>query len=149
MAKKKTTKKATAKKETSIELEGKVANNIKEKKGVGDVIQDITKATGIKAAVEAVSKATGLDCGCEKRKDAINSLFRHTVKCLEENEYAYLKEFFDANPTQVRPSQYDHLVNIATRIFNSRIDKTMGCDACVREVVNKLKKVYETYEAKK
>lgn len=146
MAKKKSTKKPVKKTETNIELEGEATNNIKEKKPLGDVIEDITKATGIKAVVEAVSKATGLDCGCDKRKDAINALFRHTVKCLEEDEYAYLKKFFDGNPTEVRPSEYQKLTFIASRIFNQGIADSMSCDGCVREVVNKLRKVYETYE---
>tara|TARA_R110001583_G_scaffold87009_4_gene226985 strand:- start:1021 stop:1455 length:435 start_codon:yes stop_codon:yes gene_type:complete len=142
MAKKKTTKKPTAKKETSVELEGK----IKESKGVGDVIEDISKATGIKAVVEAVSKATGLDCGCDRRKEALNSIFRHKVKCLEEDEYAQLKEFFDGNPTAVSPSEWRALTPIASRIFSMKIETSTGCDSCVRTVIDKLKRVYETYE---
>ena len=45
-------------------------------KGLGDTIESITKATGIKKAVETVTKAAGVkDCGCGKRKDALNKLF--------------------------------------------------------------------------
>ena len=44
-------------------------------KGLGDTIEKITKATGVKAVVEAVSKATGKDCGCQKRKEALNEKF--------------------------------------------------------------------------
>ena len=44
--------------------------------GLGDTIEGITKATGIKKAVEIVAKAAGVkDCGCGKRKDALNKLF--------------------------------------------------------------------------
>jgi len=44
--------------------------------GLGDTIESITKATGIKKAVETVTKAVGIkDCGCGKRKDALNKLF--------------------------------------------------------------------------
>lgn len=42
-------------------------------KGMGDVIEKITKATGIKKVVDTVSKATGKDCGCSKRKEALNN----------------------------------------------------------------------------
>lgn len=42
-------------------------------KGMGDVIEKITKATGIKKVVDTVSKATGKDCGCDKRKEALNN----------------------------------------------------------------------------
>ena len=42
-------------------------------KGMGDVIEKITTATGIKKVVDTVSKATGKDCGCAKRKEALNN----------------------------------------------------------------------------
>jgi hypothetical protein len=44
-------------------------------KGLGDTIEKVTTATGIKKVVENVAKATGKDCGCEKRKDALNRAF--------------------------------------------------------------------------
>ena len=40
---------------------------------LGDVIEKITTSTGIKKAVNTVSKAVGKDCGCEKRKEALNN----------------------------------------------------------------------------
>lgn len=42
-------------------------------KGLGDSLERFTKVTGIKKVVDAVSKATGKDCGCGKRKEALNS----------------------------------------------------------------------------
>jgi len=45
----------------------------KKSKGLGDTIEKITKATGIKKVVDTVSKATGKDCGCGKRKEALNN----------------------------------------------------------------------------
>lgn len=41
--------------------------------GIGDTIEKITTATGIKAVVDKVSEVTGKDCGCEKRKQALNN----------------------------------------------------------------------------
>jgi hypothetical protein len=41
-------------------------------KGLGDTIEKITTATGIKKVVEAVA---GKDCGCSKRRDALNRAF--------------------------------------------------------------------------
>jgi len=40
-------------------------------KGLGDTIEKFTKATGIKKVVE---KLPG-DCGCKKRKEALNKAF--------------------------------------------------------------------------
>lgn len=44
-------------------------------RGLGDTIEKITTATGVKKVVDTVSKATGKDCGCNKRKNALNRLF--------------------------------------------------------------------------
>lgn len=40
---------------------------------LGDSIEKVTKATGVKAAVDYVAKKTGKDCGCAKRKAALNN----------------------------------------------------------------------------
>ena len=42
-------------------------------KGIGDTIEKITAATGVKKVVESISKVTGKDCGCAKRKEAMNN----------------------------------------------------------------------------
>ena len=44
-------------------------------RGLGDSIEKFTKATGIKKVVDAVAKATDRDCGCNKRKNALNKAF--------------------------------------------------------------------------
>ena len=42
-------------------------------KGLGDTIEKITEATGIKKVVDTISEKTGKDCGCGKRKAALNN----------------------------------------------------------------------------
>jgi len=50
----------------------------KESKGLGDSIEKFTEATGIKKVVE---KVTGKkDCGCNKRKEALNKAFPYKNK---------------------------------------------------------------------
>lgn len=44
-------------------------------RGLGDTVEKITTVTGIRKVVETVAKATGKDCGCHKRKDALNRAF--------------------------------------------------------------------------
>ena len=46
---------------------------MKKIKGLGDAIEKVTTATGIKKVVDTVSKAVGKDCGCSKRKEALNN----------------------------------------------------------------------------
>tara|TARA_R110000787_G_C13232597_1_gene427405 strand:+ start:238 stop:399 length:162 start_codon:yes stop_codon:yes gene_type:complete len=49
-------------------------------KGLGDTIEKATKATGIKKIVDAVSRVTGVDCGCSKRRDALNEKYPYKKK---------------------------------------------------------------------
>ena len=49
-------------------------------KGLGDTIEKFTKATGIKRVVNKIAKATGKDCGCNERKDILNSIFPYKNK---------------------------------------------------------------------
>jgi len=49
-------------------------------KGFGDTVEKFTTATGIKKVVNTVAKAAGKDCGCNKRKDALNRAFPYDKK---------------------------------------------------------------------
>ena len=44
-------------------------------KGLGDTIEKMTAATGIKKLAEKYTQVTGKDCGCNKRKAALNKAF--------------------------------------------------------------------------
>ena len=45
-------------------------------KGLGDSIEKITKLTGIKSLAQMGARAVGKkDCGCNKRKEALNKVF--------------------------------------------------------------------------
>lgn len=49
-------------------------------KGLGDTIEKITEATGIKKVVETISKATNKGCGCNERKEALNTMFPYKTE---------------------------------------------------------------------
>lgn len=50
-------------------------------KGLGDTIEKITTVTGIKKAVKAIANKAGIeDCGCDKRRDALNRVFPYQQK---------------------------------------------------------------------
>ena len=46
-------------------------------KGLGDTIEKIIQATGLTVLTKAVGKK---DCGCKKRKDALNKAFPYKNK---------------------------------------------------------------------
>jgi len=55
-------------------------NNNMKSKGLGDSIEKITKATGIKTMTDVISKGLNVPCGCQGRKDALNTIFPYKNK---------------------------------------------------------------------
>jgi hypothetical protein len=63
-------------------------------RGLGDSIERFTQATGIKKVVNTISKVTGKDCGCNKRKEALNKKFpykNNKQESLSLNEIVFNK----------------------------------------------------------
>ena len=44
-------------------------------KGLGDSLEKMAKAVGANKVASAYEQATGKDCGCNKRRDALNRVF--------------------------------------------------------------------------
>lgn len=49
-----------------------IRSKLSKMNGLGDVVEAAAKATGVKAVVDKISEVTGKDCGCGKRKEALN-----------------------------------------------------------------------------
>jgi hypothetical protein len=47
---------------------------VKISRGFGDTVHKIAKAVGADKIADAFSQATGKDCGCSKRKEALNKI---------------------------------------------------------------------------
>ena len=115
-------------------------------KGLGDSIEKITKATGIKAGVDYIFDKMGIDCGCEKRKKRLNSIFPYkNAKCLIEDEYNYLKKFFSKHRNTLTNIEQKELLKIFNRVFNAKKESS-SCGSCVRDLINQMKTLYKTYE---
>lgn len=118
------------------------ANYDKESKGLGDTIAKITKATGIDKAVKFIA---GEDCGCDERQVALNKAFRYKKpKCLLEDEYVYLTEWFKRGSTRVKPQEQKQLLKIYNRVFSAKKQMT-SCSSCIRTTINELNSLYRTY----
>jgi hypothetical protein len=109
--------------------------------GVGDTLAKVFKATGVDKLVKFIA---GEDCGCDERRKKLNELLPYPVKCLNEEEYNYLDNFFSGNPLKVQPSEQVEMVKISRRIFNRNFEVS-GCAGCVRDMVNRLETVYNEY----
>lgn len=116
----------------------------KKAEGLGDTVAQITKATGIDKLVKFVA---GEDCGCDARKEKLNKLFPYTkALCLTENEYNVLDVYFKKNSMTVTTEEQKQLLAIYNRIFSQR-NQMSTCSSCLRDLVSKLKIVYNEYEA--
>ena len=115
-------------------------------KGLGDTIEQITEATGIKAGVEKLAKAIGWDCGCDARKEKLNQLFPYRkINCLNEEDYAYLKEWFSVDRYQISILEQRKLTEIYSNVFEINLEQT-SCDSCWRDYIAQIRKVYLEYK---
>lgn len=102
------------------------AKQDKQSEGLGDTIAKVTKATGIKKAVEAIA---GDDCGCSKRQEVLNRLFKYNKpKCLTEEEYNYIADWIEKGKNQLNSLQLSEMNNIYNRVFNRKF-KCQKCSA--------------------
>ena len=51
---------------------------VKVSRGLGDTVEKIAQAIGADKIAEAFEKTTGKDCGCNKRKAALNQAFPYS-----------------------------------------------------------------------
>jgi hypothetical protein len=114
--------------------------------GLGDDIAKAAEATGLNKVATKVAEALGFnDCGCDERKAVANRWFPYdTPKCLEEEEYFYLKAFYGKPRTRITGDEQRELFKIHNRIFKQQQDAT-NCAPCVKRVVQKLERVLGVY----
>tara|TARA_R100000773_G_scaffold38882_1_gene34124 strand:+ start:199 stop:558 length:360 start_codon:yes stop_codon:yes gene_type:complete len=112
-------------------------------KGLGDTIEKITKATGIKKVVDKISDVTGLDCGCEERKQKLNSLFPYNnVRQFTDDEKQIYETIIARTNNTITGQDQANLVKLYNKIFNAK-KKVSNCGSCVKETMARLEKVYK------
>ena len=112
--------------------------------GLGDTVDKITKVTGVKKAVNMVFDAMGKDCGCEKRKEKLNEVFRYTKpECFTKNEFMLIKEAVDTKKNTFNATEQEEFKNIYERVFNKKVN----CTPCsfAKTVYKDLVSLYKLY----
>lgn len=115
----------------------------KKPEGLGDVVAKVTKATGIDKLVKFVA---GEDCGCDERQQILNKwLPFNKPKCLTEDEYVWLNDFFSKSRTSMTMFKIKEMYAIYNRVFSTELEATT-CSSCIRNVTKKLQTIYKAYE---
>jgi hypothetical protein len=116
----------------------------KKSKGFGDTVEKFTEATGIKKVVKWIA---GEDCGCDKRKEKLNQMFKYksNPQCLNESEYNYLKDFFKVAKQTLKQEEQREILKISNRVFNEKIEMS-SCGSCVRELIKQMQRLYDIYK---
>lgn len=115
-------------------------------KGLGDTIAKITEATGIDKLVKFVA---GEDCGCDERKEKLNKLFPYAKPlCLTEDEFVTLDTYFNQNTNTLTSDEQTSLIAINNRVLNQRLTFST-CSSCLRDLVSKLRVIYNEYSPEK
>ena len=113
--------------------------------GLGDDIEKfVTKPLGIKKAVDTVFQKLEKSCGCEKRKEKLNQVFRYKKpECLTEEEFDLIKMAVDTKKNKFTPDEQNIFVAIYERIFKTKVE----CTPCSfgKVVYKDLVAVYNQY----
>ena len=108
-------------------------------KGLGDTVEKVIKATKLDKLVTS-------DCGCEQRKEYLNSLWRYkVVRCLTEQEVIQWAEFVKVRTLRLSKEQVDFVCELYGSVFNRNVWKP--CATCspkpLISMIDKLDKIYE------
>ena len=110
----------------------------KKSKGLGDSLEKAFKATGIDKVAKAV---LGDDCGCEKRKQALNKIFPYARPITDDELKVYLEVLPRLKSGQINGQDNATLTKLYNKVFNAN-KKPTSCTSCVKETIAKLAKVY-------
>jgi len=110
--------------------------------GLGDTVEKVLEVTGV---AKVAKWLLGKDCGCDERKEKLNSLFPYRKpECLLKDEHEFLSEWFTEKRYTMRPTEQKRMLEIYNRVFKVNMQPT-SCGSCLRDVMNKLEILYNSY----
>ena len=120
----------------------------KNKKGLGDVVEDITKATGIK-------KIVGECEGCNKRKQFLNEAPARIIEFFrkykpnefKEEDRKLWKSFIEReNVNTINPVQQQLIIRLLKEVCNMSVKPCGTCNGSVwNKYIDKINTVYDSY----
>lgn len=121
----------------------------KKSEGLGDDVEKVLKKTGIKKIINIF--LDGKDCGCEERKQKLNTLFPRGLKprCLTEKEYIEWGNFKKNRRLVLSAEEVDYICKTYSDVYNRQYWRP-DCTSCsvrpLLSMINRLDEVYYFYE---
>ena len=112
--------------------------------GLGDVVAKITEVTGIKKLVESITE----NCGCDERKEKFNKIpvwSRRKVRCIEPDDYTWLKNILDSKTTKFTFDDRSRVVGIYNHVFRTKVRNTK-CSPCIKGYLESLQDYIDIYD---
>ena len=114
-----------------------------ESQGLGDTVEKVLEVTGIAKVAKWI---LGEDCNCDERKEKLNALFPYRKpECLLKHEHEYLSQWYGEKRYSMKPTEQKEILNIYNRVFKVNMQPT-SCGSCLRDVMNKLEILYNSYK---
>ena len=111
--------------------------------GLGDTVEKVLEVTGVAKLAKWVM---GEDCKCDERKALLNKFFPYRKpECLLKDEHDFLSEWFTEKRYTMKPTEQKRMLEIYNRVFKVNMQPT-SCGSCLRDVMNKLETLYNTYK---
>lgn len=111
--------------------------------GLGDTVEKVLEVTGVSKVAKWL---LGEDCNCDERKAKLNSLFPYRKpECLLKDEHEFLSEWFTEKRYTMKPTEQKRMLEIYNRVFKVNMQPT-SCGSCLRDVMNKLEILYNSYK---
>ena len=111
--------------------------------GLGDTVEKVLEVTGV---AKVAKWLLGEDCKCDERKAKLNKWFLYRKpECLLEHEHEFLSEWFTEKRYTMKPTEQKRMLEIYNRVFKVNMQPT-SCGSCLRDVMNKLEILYNSYK---
>lgn len=132
-------------KNIDVSYENVVASVDKENTvGLGDVVETVAKVTGVKKVVESITD----DCGCDERKKLFNKIplwRRRKVRCIEKDDYIWVKGLIASNPSRFSFEVRERLVRVYNHVFRTN-QKNSKCYPCIKGLIENLDSYLKVWE---
>lgn len=119
--------------------------------GIGDLVDAVVNSPILSPVTEAIKSLIwkdGEDCGCDERKEKLNSMFRKKQpRCLIESDYIAIKDIVPEITHQVQYADLFKIAKAHASVFNYHFTGVCSsCTATNRGIIKDMKLILKEYD---